>query len=148
MPVLLSLSLGHITTTKTTTQAWSQFILFLPHQLKVCKTTTNSDFCAKLLIIVKLKKQTSCLHQNLISIHKRLKSYNQGNSWSVTPPCVSRTGVYTLLLVPSVRHALAPLSTDYLQPSYDQLRLELYQGSVTQKDARFRGFDLVTSIEL
>uniref|UniRef100_A0A8D3BDF9 Small RNA 2'-O-methyltransferase n=1 Tax=Scophthalmus maximus TaxID=52904 RepID=A0A8D3BDF9_SCOMX len=45
-------------------------------------------------------------------------------------------------------HALAPLSTDYLQPSYDQLRLELYQGSVTQKDARFRGFDLVTSIEL
>ncbi|XP_059196840.1 small RNA 2'-O-methyltransferase isoform X2 [Centropristis striata] len=45
-------------------------------------------------------------------------------------------------------HGLAPISTDYLQPSYDQLRVELYQGSVTQKDARLRGFDLVTSIEL
>uniref|UniRef100_A0A3Q1GDG1 Small RNA 2'-O-methyltransferase n=1 Tax=Acanthochromis polyacanthus TaxID=80966 RepID=A0A3Q1GDG1_9TELE len=46
------------------------------------------------------------------------------------------------------RHKLAPVSTDYLQPSYDQLRIELYQGSVTQKDSRLRGFDLVTSIEL
>ncbi|KAM9358404.1 small RNA 2'-O-methyltransferase [Symphorus nematophorus] len=45
-------------------------------------------------------------------------------------------------------HGLAPISTDYLQPSYDQLRVELYQGSVTQKDVRLRGFDLVTSIEL
>ncbi|KAK5906901.1 hypothetical protein CesoFtcFv8_004806 [Champsocephalus esox] len=45
-------------------------------------------------------------------------------------------------------HGLAPISTDYLQPSYDQLRIELYQGSVTEKDARLRGFDLVTSIEL
>ncbi|XP_070816614.1 small RNA 2'-O-methyltransferase [Chaetodon trifascialis] len=45
-------------------------------------------------------------------------------------------------------HGLAPVSTDYLQPSYDQLRIELYQGSVTQKDMRLRGFDLVTSIEL
>ncbi|XP_078114240.1 small RNA 2'-O-methyltransferase [Sander vitreus] len=45
-------------------------------------------------------------------------------------------------------HGLAPMSTDYLQPSYDQLRIELYQGSVTQEDARLRGFDLVTSIEL
>ncbi|XP_022062445.2 small RNA 2'-O-methyltransferase [Acanthochromis polyacanthus] len=45
-------------------------------------------------------------------------------------------------------HKLAPVSTDYLQPSYDQLRIELYQGSVTQKDSRLRGFDLVTSIEL
>lgn len=54
---------------------------------------------------------------------------------------------YTLLLC-SFRHGLAPLSADYLQPSYDQLRIELYQGSVTQKDVRLRGFDLVTSIEL
>ncbi|XP_032380889.1 small RNA 2'-O-methyltransferase isoform X2 [Etheostoma spectabile] len=45
-------------------------------------------------------------------------------------------------------HGLAPMSTDYLQPSFDQLRIELYQGSVTQEDARLRGFDLVTSIEL
>ncbi|XP_070688348.1 small RNA 2'-O-methyltransferase [Pempheris klunzingeri] len=45
-------------------------------------------------------------------------------------------------------HGLAPISTDYLQPSYDQLRIELYRGSVTQKDVRLRGFDLVTSIEL
>nr|XP_020472742.1 small RNA 2'-O-methyltransferase isoform X2 [Monopterus albus] len=43
---------------------------------------------------------------------------------------------------------LAPLSAEYLQPSYHQLCVELYQGSVTQKDARLRGFDLVTSIEL
>ncbi|XP_053286778.1 small RNA 2'-O-methyltransferase [Pleuronectes platessa] len=45
-------------------------------------------------------------------------------------------------------HELAPLSTDYLQPSYDQLCIELYEGSVTERDARLRGFDLVTSIEL
>ncbi|XP_037553750.1 small RNA 2'-O-methyltransferase [Nematolebias whitei] len=45
-------------------------------------------------------------------------------------------------------HGLGPLSTDYLQPTYDQLCVELYQGSVTQRDARLRGFDLVTSIEL
>uniref|UniRef100_A0A665VB25 Small RNA 2'-O-methyltransferase n=1 Tax=Echeneis naucrates TaxID=173247 RepID=A0A665VB25_ECHNA len=45
-------------------------------------------------------------------------------------------------------HGLAPLSTDYLQPTYNQLCIELYQGSVTQKDARLRGFDLLTSIEL
>ncbi|XP_051232898.1 small RNA 2'-O-methyltransferase [Dicentrarchus labrax] len=45
-------------------------------------------------------------------------------------------------------HGLGPISTDYLQPTYDQLRVELYQGSVTQKDVRLRGFDLVTSIEL
>ncbi|XP_060934147.1 small RNA 2'-O-methyltransferase [Limanda limanda] len=45
-------------------------------------------------------------------------------------------------------YELAPLSTDYLQPSYDQLRVELYEGSVTERDARLRGFDLVTSIEL
>uniref|UniRef100_A0A3Q3VL29 Small RNA 2'-O-methyltransferase n=1 Tax=Mola mola TaxID=94237 RepID=A0A3Q3VL29_MOLML len=45
-------------------------------------------------------------------------------------------------------YGLAPISADFLQPSYDQLRIELYQGSVTQKDVRLRGFDLVTSIEL
>uniref|UniRef100_A0A3Q3M5U3 Small RNA 2'-O-methyltransferase n=1 Tax=Mastacembelus armatus TaxID=205130 RepID=A0A3Q3M5U3_9TELE len=45
-------------------------------------------------------------------------------------------------------HRLAPISTEYLQPSFDQLHIELYQGSVTQKDTRLRGFDLVTSIEL
>ncbi|KAM7387681.1 hypothetical protein PAMP_023903 [Pampus punctatissimus] len=45
-------------------------------------------------------------------------------------------------------HGLAPVSTDYLQPGFDQLRVELYQGSVTQKDTRLKGFDLVTSIEL
>ncbi|XP_041792061.1 small RNA 2'-O-methyltransferase [Chelmon rostratus] len=51
-------------------------------------------------------------------------------------------------IVKKKMHGLAPLSADYLQPSYDQLRIELYQGSVTQKDVRLRGFDLVTSIEL
>ncbi|KAK2835182.1 hypothetical protein Q5P01_015666 [Channa striata] len=46
------------------------------------------------------------------------------------------------------KNGLAPLSADYLQPSFNQLHIELYQGSVTQKDSRLRGFDLVTSIEL
>ncbi|XP_031715505.1 small RNA 2'-O-methyltransferase isoform X2 [Anarrhichthys ocellatus] len=45
-------------------------------------------------------------------------------------------------------HGLAPMSTDYLQPRNDQLLVEMYQGSVTQRDARLRGFDLATSIEL
>ncbi|KAM8874290.1 small RNA 2'-O-methyltransferase isoform 2-T2 [Spinachia spinachia] len=43
---------------------------------------------------------------------------------------------------------LAPLATDYLQPRNDRLRIDVYHGSVTQKDARLKGFDLVTSIEL
>ncbi|XP_028299557.1 small RNA 2'-O-methyltransferase isoform X2 [Gouania willdenowi] len=43
---------------------------------------------------------------------------------------------------------LAPLSTDFLQPTFEQLRVELYHGSVLEKDARVRGFDLVTSIEV
>lgn len=51
-------------------------------------------------------------------------------------------------LVCAFRYGLAPLSTDYLQPSEDELCIELYQGSVTEKDARLRGFDLVTGIEL
>lgn len=51
-------------------------------------------------------------------------------------------------LVCAFRYGLAPLSTDYLQPNEDELRIELYQGSVTEKDARLRGFDLVTGIEL
>lgn len=50
--------------------------------------------------------------------------------------------------VASHRHGLAPISTDYLQPTHHQLCVQLFQGSVTQKDARFKGFDLVTSIEL
>ncbi|XP_068176516.1 small RNA 2'-O-methyltransferase [Antennarius striatus] len=45
-------------------------------------------------------------------------------------------------------YGLAPLSSDYLHPGFEQLRVELYQGSVTQKDIRLRGFDLLTSIEL
>lgn len=45
-------------------------------------------------------------------------------------------------------HSLAPISTDYLQPSEDQLCVEMYQGSVTDRDARLRGFDLALSIEL
>lgn len=52
------------------------------------------------------------------------------------------------LLVYSLRNRLAPISTDYLQPSFQQLHIDLYQGSVTQKDPRLKGFDLVTSIEL
>lgn len=51
-------------------------------------------------------------------------------------------------LVCAFRYGLTPLSTDYLQPSEDELRIELYQGSITEKDARLRGFDLVTGIEL
>nr|XP_015826573.2 small RNA 2'-O-methyltransferase isoform X1 [Nothobranchius furzeri] len=43
---------------------------------------------------------------------------------------------------------LAPLSANYLQPTCDQLCVELYQGSVMQRDARLRGFHLVTCIEL
>ncbi|KAM3849408.1 small RNA 2'-O-methyltransferase-like [Diretmus argenteus] len=46
------------------------------------------------------------------------------------------------------KYVLAPIPTDYLQPGNRQLSIELYQGSVSQKDARLRGFDLVTSIEL
>ncbi|XP_004068095.2 small RNA 2'-O-methyltransferase isoform X1 [Oryzias latipes] len=45
-------------------------------------------------------------------------------------------------------HGLAPISTDYLQPSFDWLSIEVYKGSVTQRDARFKGFDLATAIEI
>lgn len=56
--------------------------------------------------------------------------------------------IISTLFLCAFRYGLAPLSSDYLQPSEDELRIELYQGSVTEKDARLRGFDLVTSIEL
>ncbi|XP_029975375.1 small RNA 2'-O-methyltransferase [Salarias fasciatus] len=51
-------------------------------------------------------------------------------------------------LLTSMKYELRPLPSDYLQPRVNQLRVELFQGSVTQKDSRLRGFDLVTSIEL
>lgn len=45
-------------------------------------------------------------------------------------------------------HSLAPVATDYLQPGHEELCVEMYQGSVTERDARLRGFDLALSIEL
>ncbi|XP_041696059.1 small RNA 2'-O-methyltransferase [Coregonus clupeaformis] len=45
-------------------------------------------------------------------------------------------------------YELAPIPTDYLQPGDHPLTIELYQGSVTERDPRTKGFDLVTSIEL
>lgn len=51
-------------------------------------------------------------------------------------------------IVKKKMHSLAPISTDYLQPGYEQLCVEMYQGSVTERDARLRGFDLAVSIEL
>ncbi|TRY98895.1 hypothetical protein DNTS_026553 [Danionella cerebrum] len=45
-------------------------------------------------------------------------------------------------------HSLAPLVSDYLQPSYEPFAIELYQGSVTEKEPYTRGFDLVTCVEL
>ncbi|XP_076873476.1 small RNA 2'-O-methyltransferase isoform X2 [Brachyhypopomus gauderio] len=45
-------------------------------------------------------------------------------------------------------HALAPLTCDYLQPASRPLTIELYQGSVTEREPCTRGFDLVTCIEL
>ncbi|XP_051501536.1 small RNA 2'-O-methyltransferase-like [Myxocyprinus asiaticus] len=43
---------------------------------------------------------------------------------------------------------LAPLMSDYLQPSDGPLTIELYEGSVTERDPCTRGFDLVTCVEL
>ncbi|XP_048063003.1 small RNA 2'-O-methyltransferase [Megalobrama amblycephala] len=45
-------------------------------------------------------------------------------------------------------HTLAPLVSDYLQPSDGPLTIELYQGSVTEREPCTRGFDLVTCVEL
>ncbi|XP_020355289.2 small RNA 2'-O-methyltransferase [Oncorhynchus kisutch] len=45
-------------------------------------------------------------------------------------------------------YELAPIPTDYLQPGDHPLTIKLYQGSVTERDPRTKGFDLVTSIEL
>ncbi|XP_056620058.1 small RNA 2'-O-methyltransferase [Triplophysa dalaica] len=46
------------------------------------------------------------------------------------------------------RRLLAPLMSDYLQPSIGPLTIELYQGSVTEREPCTRGFDLVTCVEL
>lgn len=43
---------------------------------------------------------------------------------------------------------LAPLMSDYLQPGDGPLTIELYQGSVTEREPCTRGFDLVTCVEL
>ncbi|XP_016148890.1 small RNA 2'-O-methyltransferase-like isoform X1 [Sinocyclocheilus grahami] len=45
-------------------------------------------------------------------------------------------------------HTLAPLVSEYLQPSDGPLTIELYQGSVTEREPCTRGFDLVTCVEL
>ncbi|XP_077076757.1 small RNA 2'-O-methyltransferase [Siphateles boraxobius] len=45
-------------------------------------------------------------------------------------------------------HTLAPLVSDYLQPSEGPFTIELYQGSVTEREPCTRGFDLVTCVEL
>ncbi|KAK1796060.1 hypothetical protein P4O66_008860, partial [Electrophorus voltai] len=45
-------------------------------------------------------------------------------------------------------HALAPLSSDYLVPGDRPLTIELYHGSVMEKEPCTKGFDLVTCIEL
>uniref|UniRef100_W5KST4 Small RNA 2'-O-methyltransferase n=1 Tax=Astyanax mexicanus TaxID=7994 RepID=W5KST4_ASTMX len=45
-------------------------------------------------------------------------------------------------------NALAPLTIDYLQPSPRPLTIELYQGSVTEREPCTQGFDLVTCMEL
>ncbi|XP_067273791.1 small RNA 2'-O-methyltransferase [Pseudorasbora parva] len=45
-------------------------------------------------------------------------------------------------------HTLAPLVSDYLQPSDGPLTIELYQGSVMEREPCTRGFDLVTCVEL
>ncbi|XP_030628678.1 small RNA 2'-O-methyltransferase [Chanos chanos] len=44
--------------------------------------------------------------------------------------------------------ALAPLVSDYLQPGNRPLTVELYHGSVMEREPCTRGFDLVTCIEL
>uniref|UniRef100_A0A4W4DYI9 Small RNA 2'-O-methyltransferase n=1 Tax=Electrophorus electricus TaxID=8005 RepID=A0A4W4DYI9_ELEEL len=46
------------------------------------------------------------------------------------------------------KHALAPLSSDYLVPGDRPLTIELYHGSVMEKEPCTKGFDLVTCIEL
>ncbi|NP_001017842.1 small RNA 2'-O-methyltransferase [Danio rerio] len=45
-------------------------------------------------------------------------------------------------------HSLAPLVSDYLQPSDGPLTIELYQGSVMEREPCTKGFDLVTCVEL
>ncbi|XP_041446556.1 small RNA 2'-O-methyltransferase isoform X2 [Xenopus laevis] len=45
-------------------------------------------------------------------------------------------------------HTLTPLAAHYLEPSKTSLTVNLYQGSVTQKDPALLGFDLITCIEL
>ncbi|XP_065124422.1 small RNA 2'-O-methyltransferase [Paramisgurnus dabryanus] len=46
------------------------------------------------------------------------------------------------------RRTLAPLMSDYLHPGDGPLTIELYQGSVTEREPCTRGFDLVTCVEL
>ncbi|XP_010866949.2 small RNA 2'-O-methyltransferase [Esox lucius] len=51
-------------------------------------------------------------------------------------------------VIRNIMYALAPIPSDYLQPGDHPLTINLYQGSVTDRDPRTKGFDLVTSIEL
>ncbi|XP_051954472.1 small RNA 2'-O-methyltransferase-like [Xyrauchen texanus] len=66
-----------------------------------------------------------------------------------------RNGIQTLVGVDIDRAVLlkrmctlAPLMSDYLQPSDGPLTVELYEGSVTEREPCTRGFDLVTCVEL
>ncbi|KAJ8277964.1 hypothetical protein GJAV_G00082200 [Gymnothorax javanicus] len=51
-------------------------------------------------------------------------------------------------IVRNKMYSLAPFASDFLKPANGPLTVELYQGSVTEKDSRIRGFDLATCIEL
>nr|XP_006635024.1 PREDICTED: small RNA 2'-O-methyltransferase isoform X1 [Lepisosteus oculatus] len=46
------------------------------------------------------------------------------------------------------KYTLAPLSCEYLKPDNRPLTIQLYQGSVIEKEPRMKGFELVTCIEL
>ncbi|XP_046691944.1 small RNA 2'-O-methyltransferase isoform X2 [Silurus meridionalis] len=45
-------------------------------------------------------------------------------------------------------YALAPLMTEYLQPSARPLTIQLYQGSITETEPCTKGFDLITCMEV
>ncbi|XP_062857285.1 small RNA 2'-O-methyltransferase [Trichomycterus rosablanca] len=72
---------------------------------------------------------------------KKLKFHRNGVELLVGVDIDCRT-------IKQAMHGLAPLSSDYLKPSTRPLTIELYHGSVTEREPCTRGFDLVTCIEL
>lgn len=113
-----------MTTTPFSPPLYMQRYLFVIDYVKTYRPRKVIDFgCAECCLLKKLK-----FHRNGIQL-------------------LVGVDINSVVLLKRM-HTLAPLVSDYLQPSDGPLTIELYQGSVMEREPCTKGFDLVTCVEL